>query len=701
MISQFAPVSQNSIHEPVGITTECVVVVVKFLEFSFIHKDSPQSILPHHHHHENIYQKLKYKMEATRNERLHVLNEKLKLLHMGKYNRKLLKQACEENKQDRNVVLNMVQFDGLALTYASDDLRNDHEIVMQAVKQNGQALQYTTLRSAEIIMAAINQDGNALKHVTTAVICDKFIEMAIKNDGYCLDDTFELSLRWIEMASRSAPEIFDLIYLPLDLYYPIMRSHSFRRAVKFYGCILDNFTQDIQNMEKRTILDAIRSYPDCYTYLPEEFCHDMDIIELAARDDSYFLFNNYNFTYIRDLDYSKILTTCGEALCFCEGSEKNNKELVLSAVKNCGLALGYASQTLINDEQVVMEAIRENPEALYYCGNELFFDRDFMLRVVSECGEAIQYADEEFKKDQEIALQAVTSCGVALQYLSEELQNDRQVVLKAVSTYGLALGWTCAKLQNDPQVVLTAVKNDGLALEFASDDLQNDREIVMHAVANCGHALEFASESLRDDRQVILQAIQTEPQVLLHVKNSHLLRHDKELVLEAVRRAGHCLKGACDELKNDVDVVRAALANDGLSLHWASATLQDNEEIALLAIHENEGAIHYVSERLKTSSYKLQRLAHEKQEEYFNEWFEYWSTRYEDDWEVFSETSSDGDRYDEQGEEMEEGGSVQEEVLDFNDSNTLKRKHEHLNEPVDTQICEDTDEEISTKRTKI
>lgn len=205
-----------------------------------VHDQSNLSNHPNHHHHvvivklwdgsvildqkhllrdDFLYQQLKHNMEQARNERLRILNEKLMLLQIGKYNRKLLKEACEENKKDREIVLRMVESDGLALKYANDVLRNcDEEIVMTSVKQNGQALKYTLLWTDEIIQAALHQDGNVLQHLEMDKyeIHDEDIKVAVKNDGSCLQHLYEcpLDLDTIETASKTAPEIFELIPMP-------------------------------------------------------------------------------------------------------------------------------------------------------------------------------------------------------------------------------------------------------------------------------------------------------------------------------------------------------------------------------------------------------------------------------------------------------------------------------------------------------
>ena len=51
-----------------------------------------------------------------------------------------LRDATEELKGDREIVMEAVSQQGFALQYATDELKGDHEIVMRAVSKDGFAL---------------------------------------------------------------------------------------------------------------------------------------------------------------------------------------------------------------------------------------------------------------------------------------------------------------------------------------------------------------------------------------------------------------------------------------------------------------------------------------------------------------------------------------------------------------------------------
>jgi hypothetical protein len=58
-------------------------------------------------------------------------------------------------------------------------------------------------------------------------------------------------------------------------------------------------------------------------------------------------------------------------------------------------------------------------------------DREIVLEAVKNYGGALEYASENLKEDREIVLEAVKNDGSALKYASENLQEDRKIILEA------------------------------------------------------------------------------------------------------------------------------------------------------------------------------------------------------------------------------------------------------------------------------
>lgn len=81
---------------------------------------------------------------------------------------------------------------------------------------------------------------------------------------------------------------------------------------------------------------------------------------------------------------------------------KNDKEIVLEAVKNEGNAFQYAGEELRNDKEIVLEAINQNGSYLLYAGERMQNDKDVVLQAVRSNEEAFEYASENLQKEPDV-----------------------------------------------------------------------------------------------------------------------------------------------------------------------------------------------------------------------------------------------------------------------------------------------------------
>ncbi len=310
----------------------------------------------------------------------------------------------------------------------------------------------------------------------------------------------------------------------------------------------------------------------------------------------------------------------GLALKNASDELKNNKEIVLAAVKQyCG-ALQYASDKLKADLEIVFTAIKNGWWTLKYASDEFNADKEILEIVVDivkhnhldlefdskgllanreivsfsvqQDWRALKYASDELKSDKEIILTAVQQDWRTLEYASKEFVNDQESMLATVSQNGLALKYASNELKNDKEVVLAAISQNGLALKYTNDELKNDKEVVVVAVSQNGLVLEYASDELKNDKEIVLAAISQNGLALKYTNDE--LKNDKEVVV-AVSQNGLALKYASNELKNDKEIVLAAISQNGLALKYASNTLQRDRKTVITAVSENVNALEYAS----------------------------------------------------------------------------------------------------------
>lgn len=101
--------------------------------------------------------------------------------------------------------------------------------------------------------------------------------------------------------------------------------------------------------------------------------------------------------------------------------------------KRNGSPLQFASDRLKNDKEIVLEAVKANGYALQFASDELKSDKEIVLKAVKESGYALKYASDELKNDIEIVLEAVKENGYALKYASDELKANIPFLLDLVA----------------------------------------------------------------------------------------------------------------------------------------------------------------------------------------------------------------------------------------------------------------------------
>ncbi|EOD05673.1 hypothetical protein EMIHUDRAFT_362893, partial [Emiliania huxleyi CCMP1516] len=120
------------------------------------------------------------------------------------------------------------------------------------------------------------------------------------------------------------------------------------------------------------------------------------------------------------------------ALSYATDAVKEDRAVVLVAVRMDGMALRYAAGSIKGDREVVLEAVRQSGQALQYATGSLRADRAVAFEAVRQDGDALRWAGAVIKADKDVALAAVRKEGRTLEFVAEALQADREVVLAAV-----------------------------------------------------------------------------------------------------------------------------------------------------------------------------------------------------------------------------------------------------------------------------
>lgn len=265
-----------------------------------------------------------------------------------------------------------------------------------------------------------------------------------------------------------------------------------------------------------------------------------------------------------------------ETLDFTNGIKKykleNNKQIILNSVKRNGNNLSLASVKLKNDYSVVLEAVKNN-------------------------GLSINYASKKLKNNEDLAIAAINNNPESYYFLSENLKNDENII-KTLLIKEPSKILEFDYLQNYNKLIKRVIKENGLALKYLSNKNRDNEKLVLLASKNNINSLEYASQRLKNDKEFIIStAIKLKTDKVIYFASESLI-HNKQFVIDIIKRIGFNLYFVFDEFKDDIDVVEAAVRNDIRNFEHASDRLKENEIIVLDLTKKYGPVLRYASNKL-------------------------------------------------------------------------------------------------------
>jgi CxxC motif-containing protein len=229
--------------------------------------------------------------------------------------------AFDEFRNNKNVVLQAVVYDGTAHKYINDELKSDKDIALKAASKRGFSMfemDEKFVTDYDVAKVAVGKHGHVYEYLNEDLKAQSQIALiAISN-----------SPKMLEFAPNEIKN--DKVYLLSALNeegvsIPSTKQTSLRDIV-LYTCQIKK---------------------DVLKYAPEELKDDKNIAEISI--------NKFpmSFEYISD-------------------RLRNDKELVLTAIKGTkGAALEFASDEIKNNKKIILEAIKLNKNSIDYAHTDI------------------------------------------------------------------------------------------------------------------------------------------------------------------------------------------------------------------------------------------------------------------------------------------------------------------------------------------
>lgn len=335
----------------------------------------------------------------------------------------------------------------------------------------------------------------------------------------------------------------------------------------------------------------------------------------------------------------------GDVLKLCPQNLRNNKNIVLDAIKNNYRSIEYASDNLKKDRDIVLKSVKRN-SSLY--SNVLKFpedlknDIDFLKKMIFENANNIEfipekYADQqslyllaiknsssvidsinsvnnelpsyvikEFKKnlkDYSFCLNAVFENAYTYEFLEESIKKDKSFISQLIVKLGKTDNGTydsrhlCTKLiesillfpsENTDLIlqIFGVIYNDSYLLQnifkLLPKNLQLDKKFIIKSIIYNYEIFKLVDEIFKDD-----------PEVALHAINLHTIIEKNKRSYNGVIKDSP-LKYASDNIKNNYKIVFEAVKRDGDSIHFASTELKNDTDILLESIKSGGGLSSFI-----------------------------------------------------------------------------------------------------------
>jgi hypothetical protein len=188
----------------------------------------------------------------------------------------------------------------------------------------------------------------------------------------------------------------------------------------------------------------------------------------------------------------------------------NNKSVMLSAIK-LGASLEYLSDCLRNDRDIVLEAVKQKGTQLQYASKSLRNDVTIVATALRQDKKAKEHTEIFDKED--TVLQLLKQAPDMFKRISIRHAYDRDIVREAIRLDGKNLKYAEEVWQNDLEIVMIAVKQNGSNIKYASDALRNNKQLALIALEQSCDALSRIGSELKQDKDIIAQACKHAPSI--------------------------------------------------------------------------------------------------------------------------------------------------------------------------------------------
>ncbi|CAD7962860.1 unnamed protein product [Amoebophrya sp. A25] len=301
-----------------------------------------------------------------------------------------LRWASQRLRAEKKVVLEAVTYNSYSLKFASPDLRNDREVVMAAVSQNGNAFQFAS--------EDLRSDKDiAMNAVATGAEALKYASPELTSDRELVAAALALDGRALRYASASLKDDKDLVLAAVKSGRYKKETDSTRSVSPF------QFASPGLQRDKEFIMTAVTATADLHGVLTHTH-------HTLLRDKAFIIHVLENLARAHPPEARPIAAAAAiNAEWFAENLGDHSEHQDLRARARILWDLEIATQNIDDlpdwrgDEACVLAAsLFSGGSAMKFAREDLKSDKDFILSLAKELGvQMLQYASTSLLSDSE------------------------------------------------------------------------------------------------------------------------------------------------------------------------------------------------------------------------------------------------------------------------------------------------------------
>lgn len=220
----------------------------------------------------------------------------------------------------------------------------------------------------------------------------------------------------------------------------------------------------------------------------------------------------------------KKLQKDGLCIRFLDFNKRDDFELVNIAVMQNGNALYYVSERLKNNKDIIMSAVKSRGNSIVYAA---FQDKEIFREAILNDHTSYEFGKPEYKDEMEILLESMKISNSNMFQCSERLSNSIEVFKYALKLHNFSLDFCGREIINNKKCVTEAVKLDPNQFRYASYEIRSDKKFVEKLANSCGEIVfVYASDKIKSDIKIASRCLRVGISILHFPEN---IRNNRRL----------------------------------------------------------------------------------------------------------------------------------------------------------------------------